>query len=129
MSCGECSKCCRILAISELDKPANKACPHVRAGACACSIYKDRPESCAGYKCGWLASQSKSEPMPPDLRPDRSHMIIDPINGNLVIRVDAHRDITPEEDPRVIPYINAYLEKGREVLITKGNSRRLLALK
>lgn len=51
--CGECSMCCKLMAIDELEKPMSVWCKHVvkRRG---CAIYEDRPLSCAGFHCGYL---------------------------------------------------------------------------
>lgn len=66
--CGECSMCCKLMAIDELEKPLGVWCEHVlkRRG---CAIYDNRPPSCAAFQCGyliwpiagdhWLPSKSK----------------------------------------------------------------------
>jgi len=64
--CGECTVCCRILRIAELDKPGMIPCQHLNENGCG--IYADRPASCRGFECLWLASMSGK----PELRPDRS---------------------------------------------------------
>ncbi len=55
-SCGECSLCCKLLGISELDKPAGKWCPHCRPGSQRCLVYEARPRTCRTYACGWLVN-------------------------------------------------------------------------
>jgi uncharacterized protein len=52
--CGECSLCCKLPAINELNKPANTWCRHVDHDCGGCSIYQDRPSVCRGFTCGWL---------------------------------------------------------------------------
>ena len=42
-ACGNCSLCCKLLAIAELNKPIDTWCPHARPGRGGCSIYPDRP--------------------------------------------------------------------------------------
>ena len=51
---GNCSLCCKLQAIPELDKPADKWCQHCRPGKGGCSIYNDRPNVCQAYMCLWL---------------------------------------------------------------------------
>ncbi len=98
-SCGECNACCSAMAITELDKPEWTPCPHLNAarhrhpddgqpsfvpitisrehlaakGGGGCSIYRERPASCSGFKCQWLAGMPITEQRH---RPDRSGLII-----------------------------------------------------
>ena len=51
-SCGDCSACCTVLAVTELKKPMRMACDHLcRDG---CRIYADRPAGCRQFNCLWL---------------------------------------------------------------------------
>ena len=52
--CGSCSLCCKLLAVTELDKPLGKWCEHCKPGRGGCGIYDNRPESCREYECHWL---------------------------------------------------------------------------
>ena len=56
--CGSCTMCCRVFAISEFDKPADKWCKHCAMGK-GCTIYETRPERCQTYECLWLQSQNR----------------------------------------------------------------------
>jgi len=51
--CGECSLCCRLFPVPELNKPANIWCEHCQPGK-GCTIYDRRPPICRGFACGWL---------------------------------------------------------------------------
>src|SRR6266496_1039725 len=53
-SCGECSLCCTIFSITELNKPNNTHCQHCSTGQGGCVIYKSRPRECQEFYCGWL---------------------------------------------------------------------------
>jgi hypothetical protein len=69
--CGSCSMCCKVLSIEELNKPADKWCTHCTPGK-GCGIYKDRPEVCKTFKCGWLLS-----PEVPDwMKPSESKVLL-----------------------------------------------------
>jgi hypothetical protein len=73
--CDGCTVCCTIKAVvsDAFVKP-----PGVRCAYCAdagCSIYQQRPDVCAGYQCGWRFLPW----LPQRLRPDRSGVIVDPI--------------------------------------------------
>src|SRR5436305_14221849 len=43
-SCGDCTLCCKLLSITELEKPIGKWCPHCEIGK-GCKIYDCRPQS------------------------------------------------------------------------------------
>jgi hypothetical protein len=69
-SCGSCTKCCKVMSISELKKPAFTECVHVAAGL-GCKIYSERPRSCRQFICGWLLDPG----MGPDLKPENCHVV------------------------------------------------------
>lgn len=70
--CGNCSMCCKLLHVIELDKPANQWCEHCRPGRGGCSIYDTRPHICRNFACGWLMSATVG----PEWYPLLSHMIL-----------------------------------------------------
>ena len=92
LGCDGCTACCKILNIQELDKPANVWCRHCKIGA-GCGAYETRPESCRVYECVWLQSQRGGKPMAPELRPDRSRVVVGVTNGgdDLVLYVSPDR--------------------------------------
>ena len=53
-ACGDCSLCCKLAYIPELNKSIDSWCRHARPGVGGCSIYPDRPPSCRDFNCGWL---------------------------------------------------------------------------
>jgi hypothetical protein len=69
-SCGSCTKCCTVMGIAEIKKPAWEECPHVAAGV-GCKIYSERPRSCRDFICGWLLDPY----MGPDLKPENCHVV------------------------------------------------------
>lgn len=71
-NCGNCSMCCKLLHVIELNKPANKWCEHCRPGHGGCSIYDTRPHICRSFACGWLMSETVG----PEWYPLLSHMIL-----------------------------------------------------
>ena len=70
-TCGECTMCCKLLTIRELDKPAGEWCKSAHPGK-GCGIYATRPQVCREFECMWLQEDS----MPEELRPDKSHVIL-----------------------------------------------------
>ncbi len=64
--CGECTVCCRVLPVIELNKPRYIPCEHL---SCAgCGIYRDpkKPAICREFLCEWLVGN-----VPEQHRPDR----------------------------------------------------------
>lgn len=66
-SCGECTACCRVLAIDDPDlrKDAGPLCAH--SSGTGCAIYARRPEACRTWYCLWR----RIDAMPEAARPDR----------------------------------------------------------
>ena len=70
--CGDCTACCTVLAIVELQKPQRRACDHLcRSG---CGIYATRPASCREFHCLWLRGALDADEA---LRPDRLGVMFD----------------------------------------------------
>jgi len=63
--CGECTACCKSVALPEFNKATNEPCEHLREG---CGIHETRPESCRAFQCAWLSKMTgfKDESMRPD---------------------------------------------------------------
>lgn len=68
-SCGDCTACCTIMAVVELDKPRLVRCQHVCEKGCA--IYEQRPPTCAAYACAWRLGLGVES-----MRPDRSGFML-----------------------------------------------------
>ena len=91
LGCGDCTMCCKLVGVQELDKPRDTWCEHCEIGK-GCSIYEDRPQSCDDFECLWLQSQSKSDPMGEHLRPDRCKVVLGATTkGNVQAFVDPGR--------------------------------------
>lgn len=52
--CGNCTLCCTVAGVQELEKPPFIRCKHLRSNGCGCGIYPDRPKACRSFACGWL---------------------------------------------------------------------------
>lgn len=90
--CGDCTACCTVLAVTELNKPMRVACQHqCRDG---CRTYLARPAGCRQFNCLWLRGalrnlesatdsvaylsiQISENPADETLRPDHSGVIWD----------------------------------------------------
>jgi len=53
-SCGDCSLCCKLAKVDELDKPSGVWCRHCAPGRGGCTIYETRPPVCRNYLCCWM---------------------------------------------------------------------------
>jgi hypothetical protein len=85
--CGTCTACCQVFSIPPLNKKIGVWCQHCDIGK-GCRIYQDRPKMCREFACLWLLSQTqeKSEArLGPELRPDRSKVVISPSTDHEVI--------------------------------------------
>jgi hypothetical protein len=84
-TCGDCSLCCKLLAIDELNKPAGSWCPHCTPGR-GCTIHADRPAECRAFHCSWLTTPN----LGPEWRPTKSKMVlyIEGERNVLAVRVD-----------------------------------------
>lgn len=78
-ACGECSACCTVLGVRDLDTPKpdyqrclclRDATENLRGG---CGMYADRPPSCRAYACGWLQGWGEEGD-----RPDKLGLILEP---------------------------------------------------
>lgn len=68
--CGECSECCILYRIEDLDKQSNIRCSHLKCNG-HCSIYDDRPPVCKEFLCTWKKGKHLTE----DERPDKLGVI------------------------------------------------------
>jgi hypothetical protein len=95
-SCGECSFCCKILAVAAIDKPAGEWCPHCRPPK-GCGIYIDRPEVCRTFYCQYRIDSTVAE----DWYPPKSRMmlVLDLDGRRLRVHVDPHRPDAWKREP------------------------------
>jgi len=84
-TCGSCTLCCKVMAITALNKPMNKWCEFCDKGA-GCKVYLTRPSECRTFDCLWL----KDENFPDEFRPQRSKIVFTVEHGGR--RVSAHVD-------------------------------------
>lgn len=125
--CGPCNACCTVKEVSELGKPEYVACEHLRSSEtrAPCGIYKDRPNSCVEYFCGWryglLGNDSK-------LRPDQLGLLFDPAGasppGVLMLSV---REVTPGSIEAHMGVLNELSGKrGYVFYLVRGEKRHFL---
>ena len=49
--CGECTICCAVMPVTELQKPEYTACSYCTTTGC--TVYESRPLTCRGWSCEW----------------------------------------------------------------------------
>jgi hypothetical protein len=88
-ACGDCSLCCKILGVEEIQKPVGKWCQHCKAGR-GCLIYESRPAACQHFACQWLIDGSFGD----EWKPRRSKMVPRVVerDGRLVLIIDVDRE-------------------------------------
>ena len=76
---GDCSECCRLLAIQMEDyfTPQGKWCKYCTKPGC--SIYNTSiPKSCKDYFCGWI----QNENIPDKYKPNLSGIVLEVLDNN-----------------------------------------------
>ena len=81
--CGDCTLCCKVMAIEALAKPVGSWCTHCKPGR-GCAIYADRPAECEAFACLWLANGLLDERW----KPSRSKLVLTTSEDGVEIRCD-----------------------------------------
>lgn len=87
--CGDCTLCCTLLGIHQLNKPPLQDCPHCHVGK-SCQIYFKRPEECREFDCMWLSAG-----LPEELKPSKTHVVLSNLQQDLGVEI---------KEPTVIVY-------------------------
>lgn len=118
-SCGNCTLCCKVLAIEELGKAPGEWCSHAKPGR-GCGIYAERPGSCREFHCGWLVSEGLSETW----FPATSKIVLMYTANGVTAVVDAARPDAWKSAPfyeQLKRWSVAFLQNDRQVLVRVGN--------
>lgn len=81
--CGNCTLCCKVMAIEELAKPASSWCSHCKPGR-GCLIYANRPAECRIFSCLWLVNDQ----LAPHWKPHKSKLVLTTSEDGMEIRCD-----------------------------------------
>jgi hypothetical protein len=82
-TCGDCTLCCKVMAIEELAKPVASWCPHCKPGR-GCLIYRDRPGECRSFSCLWLVNELLDQ----HWKPSKSRFVLTTSEDGIEIRCD-----------------------------------------
>ena len=138
--CGDCTLCCKLLPVRELDKAAGEVCQHQRSRK-GCTVYKQRaqPMTCRIWSCMWLRNDDAEDLA----RPDRSHYVIDPSPDYIellnhedgkVMRVDVvqiwvdPKHPNAHRDPALRAWIDRRAKRLGHAALVRFDSRRSLHL-
>ncbi len=94
--CGNCTLCCKVLEITELDKPRGEWCPRCSAGR-GCLAYDARPDECRGFYCGFLKIPSLNELWRPSIA--KLIVCVEPGNKAVFVQVDPDRPHAWKKEP------------------------------
>ena len=108
--CGECTVCCTVTHVPELQKPVKVTCSNCDKG---CSIYESRPKSCRDFACAWLQGDLKE-----DMRPDKIGVMFEKHGTNLVVALRFPSEGTGKwRTPEIEQELRAsYVNKGVAVV-------------
>lgn len=127
--CAGCTACCTVKEIKELAKEAGEDCANIRhAGpkntANGCSIYRDRPDECRDYFCGYnfgLVGDTSSR------RPDKCGLLFEivpappPDLPGVMLSV---REVWPDAIDQNMKELNELVaSKGIVLYLHRGESR------
>lgn len=82
-TCGDCTLCCKVMAIEEIAKPAGQWCRHCKPGR-GCVVHDSRPGECRAFNCLWLID----ERFGPHWKPGKSKIVLTASTDGLEIRCD-----------------------------------------
>lgn len=128
--CGACNLCCTLLGVPDIQKPARMACQWTSIhGGCSRHHEKDTaPDlgACKAFKCLWLVSQDREDPLPRYMRPDQCHVVLGPADREdptlIYVQVDdAFSDSWKK--PPISDYLQGILDRGGKVEIILGEDR------
>jgi hypothetical protein len=121
--CGDCSLCCKVYRVDDLEKKAHQACDHTRhkqnSSSSGCGIWGLHPQSCQTLKCLWL----KHADMNALWRPDIAGFVLRVMGTALHIDSDHDR---PKDWQRE-PYYSQF--KAWSKLIEDGSGLLVVNLK
>jgi uncharacterized protein len=110
--------CCKLVAVHELEKPAQSWCKHCTIGE-GCQIYDARPDDCRTFYCGWLLDERIADAW----QPSKSKMVVKFEARRIVIHVDKDRRDAWRKEPfhsQIRQWAQAGMAYQGEVLVFEG---------
>ena len=112
MECGECTLCCKLLEVNEINKLAGNDCKYCTT---KCSIYSIRPIACKEFSCAYHQMKKVSK----KLRPDKCGVIFEKLEEDLIFgTVDpSHTELN-----FITGQINAFLKEDINIVLSKNGN-------
>jgi hypothetical protein len=82
-ACGDCTLCCKVMAIEELAKPVSSWCPLCKPGN-GCLTYNNRPIECQTFSCLWLVNDQLDHRW----KPSKSKLVLTTSEDGIEVRCD-----------------------------------------
>src|SRR5215472_14028720 len=121
-ACGECSLCCKLFAVQEIDKPIGQWCPHCEIGS-GCQIYESRPLTCRAFECLWLMNPD----IPDAMRSERVKAFLSATTDgkNLVVHCDTRQ---PDAYKKGVlqTFVSNVKRSGTGVVVVCGSEGKVL---
>jgi hypothetical protein len=110
MECGDCTACCTLLVVPELDKAAGTACSHCTT---KCEIYESRPQACRDLSCAYHQVKNANIRM----RPDKCGVVFEKLEDDLMFGT-----VNPKHEDFSFMHgqINAFLKEGINVVLSNN---------
>ncbi len=124
--CGECSACCTVKAVAEINKLEDTQCAHLlhdydNGG---CGIYKDRPTSCRDFFCAYrFGLLGSDEEMRPDLLGLLLEVVPQPPPGIMMLSV---REVGEGAIERNMKALHEFAAMGHVLYLITGERRRFM---
>ena len=123
-TCGDCTECCTVLPIQEIQKHAGKTCENCVLSK-GCSIYATRPKSCVNFNCNYLVESS----VPSVMRPDKSGIIFEFITENVMLGTRRFSRLDAWQDDATLKYMRGLNVRGVSIILTSfSNAPKLYML-
>jgi hypothetical protein len=113
--CGECSLCCTLLTVKDIDKSAGVVCNYCTE---KCDIYETRPQGCRDFNCAYVQMDDVNIAM----RPDKCGVVFEKINNTLVLGV---LDPSRNTYPHLKGQVEAFYNEGANVVLLKNGQPRV----
>jgi hypothetical protein len=113
MECGDCTACCTLSVVPELNKKVGEHCLHcVNDG---CEIYGNHPQACKDFECAFFQGGTNKE-----LRPDRCGVMFvkrnERIFSGMLVPDTSISDVAKKQ-------IVSFKEQGYSVVLLKLGER------
>lgn len=121
--CGSCTLCCKLLGVTELNKPRSIWCRHCEIGR-GCRIYETRPEECRRFFCGFLLDPRLAEPW----RPSESKivLVVEGDGKRIIAYVDPDRPDAWRREPfhsTLQRWSRNFMPQGGKIAVSIGRRR------